>query len=48
MAETVLAAVRTGKLWILTHPESGASVVRRAEAIASEDAVPPQVRDLGS
>lgn len=48
VADTVLDAVRTGKLWILTHPESGASIVRRAEAIASDEAVPPQVRDLGS
>ncbi len=42
VAETVLAAVRTGKLWILTHPESEESVSRRAEAIVSEAAAPPE------
>ena len=47
VAEAVVAAVRRGKLWILTHPESRESITRRAEAIVSGDAVPPQVRDLG-
>ncbi|MEM9562148.1 MAG: SDR family NAD(P)-dependent oxidoreductase [Actinomycetota bacterium] len=40
VADTVLASVRTGKLWILTHPESHESVTRRAEAIVSETASP--------
>ena len=47
VADTVLAAVRTGKLWILTHPDSGESITRRAEAIVSEAAVPPEVRRMG-
>jgi NAD(P)-dependent dehydrogenase (short-subunit alcohol dehydrogenase family) len=47
VADTVLAAVRAGKLWILTHPESSESILRRAEAIVSEAAVPPEVRRMG-
>lgn len=46
VAETILAAVRDEKLWILTHPESPESVMRRAEAIAGSG-VPPEVRSMG-
>ncbi len=46
VAETVLAAVRAGRLWILTHPESRESITRRADAIVSDEAVPPALRGL--
>ncbi len=48
VAGHVLAAIRAGKLWILTHPESGESIIRRADAIAGEAAVPPSVREMGN
>lgn len=46
LAETVLAAIREQKLWILTHPQSPEVIVRRANAIA-ETGVPPEVRSMG-
>lgn len=47
VAETILAAVRAGKLWILTHPEVRGSILQRAEAIVSDEAVPPEIRRMG-
>jgi hypothetical protein len=46
LADTVLAAIRENKLWILTHPESPEAILRRANAIA-ETGVPPEVRSMG-
>lgn len=46
VADTIVAAVRAEKLWILTHPESGDSVRARGDAIASSG-VPPQIRRMG-
>jgi NAD(P)-dependent dehydrogenase (short-subunit alcohol dehydrogenase family) len=46
LADTVLAAVREKKLWILTHPQSPEAILRRANAIA-ETGVPPEVRSMG-
>lgn len=46
VADAVVEAIRTGRLWILTHPESAQSVLNRAEAIATTG-VPAQIRNLG-
>ena len=46
LADTVLAAVREKKLWILTHPQSPEAVLRRANAIV-DTGVPPEIRSMG-
>ncbi len=46
VADTVLQAVLADRLWILTHPESGDSIINRAAAIAGAG-IPPTVRQMG-
>ncbi len=46
VADKVLEAVVNEQLWILTHPESGQSVMNRAEAIAGSG-IPQRVRRMG-
>ena len=46
VADTILAAVRSDKLWILTHAESVESIMRRANAIVGPG-IPPEVRRMG-
>lgn len=47
VAATIVAGIKAGKLWILTHPESAASITGRAEAIVSEAGRPAEVRRMG-
>ncbi|MGH1490803.1 MAG: hypothetical protein ACRBK7_15665, partial [Acidimicrobiales bacterium] len=46
VGDAVLNGVREGRLWILTHPESGDSIVARASAIAGPG-IPANVRRMG-
>lgn len=46
VADTVLAAVKEQKLWILTHPESSESITRRLTAVV-ETGIPSEVRNMG-
>ncbi len=46
VADTILAAVKRDKLWILTHADSVESITRRANAIVG-DGIPPEVRRMG-
>ena len=41
VADIIVDAVSTGRLWILTHPESSETIMNRATAIASGD-LPPE------
>jgi NAD(P)-dependent dehydrogenase (short-subunit alcohol dehydrogenase family) len=46
VAATVIDAVRAGKLWILTHPESVETIMTRARAI-TDRGDPAEVRRMG-
>lgn len=45
-ASAVLDGIRSGRLWIFTHPESPQFILDRARAIV-DDGVPPSIRRLG-
>lgn len=46
VADAVIDAVRSDRLWILTHPESSESIMNRANAIV-DTGIPANVRRMG-